>query len=71
MFEFLRNPELDFFGFFIPWIMVLGVIGFLLAWGTVLCMEKFGWTHAIWHLPLFFIALCLLFTFALGLILLP
>jgi hypothetical protein len=71
MFEGLRNPELDILGFFIPWAMVIGVAGFLLAWASVLGMQKLGWTTGIWHLPLFFVALCLIFTFTLGLLLMP
>jgi len=71
MLDALRNPEIDILGFFIPWVMVVGVIGFLLAWASVLGLEKLGWTRRIWHLPLFFVALCLIFTFSLGLLLMP
>jgi hypothetical protein len=69
--EGLNYPELDFLGFFIPWAMVMGVMGFLLAWLAVLGMERLGWTRVIWHLPLFFVALCLIFSFCLGLIFTP
>lgn len=71
MFEGLRNPEIELLGFFLPWGLVMGVMGFLLAWVAVLALEKAGWTKYIWHLPLFFVALCLVFTFGLGLIFQP
>jgi hypothetical protein len=69
--ESLRNPEIDLLGLFIPWAMIIAVPGFLLAWLTVLILEKLRWTTFIWHLPLFFVGLCLFFTFALGLLFTP
>jgi len=60
MFETLRLPEIDFLGLYLPWAFVMGVAGFLVAWGLTLFLESLGWTRWIWHLPLFFIALAVL-----------
>lgn len=67
----LRNPEIDFFGFLIPWGLAMGVLGFLLAWLITGVLEHFCLTRHIWHLPLFFAALVLLCGMLLGLIFTP
>ena len=67
----LRTPEFRFGDFLLPWGMVIGTIGFLLAWGAVSVMERLGWTRGIWHLPLFFVALAVFLGCIVGLILAP
>jgi len=67
----LRVPEFRFGDFLVPWGMVISVLGFLLAWVTVMVLERVGWTRGIWHLPLFFVALCVVFGCSLGLIFAP
>lgn len=69
--DVLAFPELDILGFFIPWGMVMGVLGFLLAWVVTLLLEHYGLTRYIWHLPLFFVALVLFCSCLLGLIFAP
>jgi len=51
--------------------MVIGAIGFLLAWAAVSVMERLGWTRGIWHLPLFFVALAVFLGCIVGLIFAP
>ena len=67
----LRNPELRFGDFLVPWGMVIGVLGFLGAWIAIGVMERFGWTRGIWHLPVFFVALAVFLGSVIGLILAP
>jgi len=67
----LRNAELDLFGFLLPWGLVMGILGFFLAWLLTGLLEHLGWTRHIWHLPLFFAALVLLCATLLGLIFTP
>jgi hypothetical protein len=51
--------------------MVVGTLGFLAAWLATLALERLGLTRHIWHLPLFFVALAVLFGATLGLALSP
>lgn len=70
-FDWLRNPEINLIGFFIPWWWMIGTAGFLLAWLAAIALEQLGWTRSIWHLPLFFLALAAFFSSVLGLLLAP
>lgn len=65
------TPELHFGDFLFPWGMVIGAIGYLLAWFVIVLMERKGLTRRIWNLPLFFVALAVLFGCVIGLILAP
>lgn len=67
----LTTPEIDLFGFLLPWGMAIGTLGFLAAWVCTLALERLGLTRHIWHLPLFFVALAVLFGTAFGLALSP
>lgn len=67
----LSNPEFRVGAFSIPWGMLIGILGFLVAWGIVSGMEWLGWTRQVWHLPLFFVALAILVGCGLGLLLAP
>jgi hypothetical protein len=40
--------------------------GFLIAWLVVAIMERIGLTRYVWHLPLFFVALVILFGSLIG-----
>ena len=55
--EFLRWPELDIFGFLIPWDMMIMALGVVTAWVVARALEMLGLTRHVWHLPLFFVAL--------------
>lgn len=67
----LRVPEFQIGDFLLPWGMVISTLGFLAAWFLVLILEQKGLTRAIWHLPLFFVALAVVFGCGLGLIFAP
>ncbi|GAT33871.1 hypothetical protein TSACC_22291 [Terrimicrobium sacchariphilum] len=51
--------------------MVVSALGFLLAFFVVQLLERLELTRNIWHLPLFFVALSVLFGSLLGLIFAP
>lgn len=67
----LQVPEFYIGGFLIPWSMVIWICGFIIAWAVLMLMERKGWTRFVWHLPLFFIALVVLFSCLLGRICAP
>jgi dolichyl-phosphate-mannose--protein O-mannosyl transferase len=67
----LRNAAIDFLGTFIPWWLVVGVMAYLAAWVVTMLLERLHLTRHIWHLPLFFVALVVLFFSVIGLILAP
>jgi hypothetical protein len=67
----LDMPELRFNDLLIPWCMVIGVLGFVAAWLVVAIMERTGLSRFVWNLPLFFLALVVLFSSVIGLSLLP
>jgi len=67
----LTTAELAFGDFLVPWGMVIGALGFLLAWILVVIMERTGLTRRVWNLPLFFVALAVLFGCVIGLIFAP
>jgi hypothetical protein len=67
----LRIPEILLGDFMLPWGMVIGALGFLIAWLLVGVLERLRLTRHIWNLPLFFIALAVLCGSALGLLLAP
>jgi hypothetical protein len=67
----LNRPELRFTELLIPWIVMIGLLGFLAAWLVVAIMEHSGLARYVWHLPLFFLALVVLFSSVIGLAFLP
>jgi hypothetical protein len=67
----LNRPEIRFLDLFFPWIMLIGFLGFLAAWLVVAIMEHTGLSRYVWHLPLFFLALVVLFSSVIGMLLLP
>jgi hypothetical protein len=67
----LNRPELRFTELLIPWIVMIGLLGFLAAWLVVAIMEHTGLARYVWHLPLFFLALVVLFSSVIGLAFLP
>jgi Protein of unknown function (DUF1656) len=69
--NFLRNSEQRTYDFNTPWSMVILVLGFLCAWAATTVLEHLGWTRHVWHLPLFFCALVVLFGSLIGLIFAP
>ena len=69
--EVLKNAAIDVLGMFIPWWLVVGALAYLAAWVVVMKLERLHLTRHIWHLPLFFLALIVLFFSVIGLILAP
>ena len=57
----LNRPEFRFLDLQFPWIAAIGLSGFLVAWLVVAVMERMGLSRYVWHLPLFFVALVILF----------
>jgi Protein of unknown function (DUF1656) len=67
----LNNPEFRFMDLLVPWIFVIGVIGFMISWLIAMILERTGMSRKIWHFPLFFVALFVLVTCLLGYIFSP
>jgi hypothetical protein len=67
----LQNAAIELLGTFIPWWLVVGVLAYVSAWLLVIGLERLHLTRHIWHLPLFFVALVVLFFSVIGLILAP
>ena len=67
----LNRPEFRFSEVLLPWIMIVGALGFLSAWLVVMIMEHTGLSRYVWHLPLFFVGLVVLFSSLIGMMCLP
>jgi hypothetical protein len=67
----LNRPELRFSEVLVPWIMIVGALGFLLAWMVVAIMEHTGLSRYVWQLPLFFVGLVVLFSSLIGMAVFP
>ena len=65
------QPELSVAGLLVPWIMFVGAIGFLAAWLVMAILERTGLSGHLWHLPLFFVALLVLFSSLIGALFFP
>jgi hypothetical protein len=65
------NAEIEVMGLYVPWWMAVGVLAYLAAWLVAMGLERAHLTRYIWHLPLFFLALVLLFFSVIGLALAP
>jgi hypothetical protein len=69
--EALKRPELRFTEVLVPWIMIVGVLGFLMAWLVAAVMEHTGLSRYVWQLPLFFVGLVVLFSSLIGMAVFP
>jgi len=67
----MDQPEIRIGDLLVPWILVIGTMGFLLAWVVVAILEYAGLSRYVWHLPLFFVALVVLFTSLIGIVFHP
>jgi Protein of unknown function (DUF1656) len=45
----LNRPEFRFLDLLFPWIMLIGLLGFLAAWFLVAIMERTGLSRYVWH----------------------
>jgi glucan phosphoethanolaminetransferase (alkaline phosphatase superfamily) len=71
VFRIESRPEYRLLGLFVPWIFIVSLVGFFTAWIVVAIIERTGLSRQIWHLPLFFLALVVLFTSMFGYLLFP
>lgn len=67
----LHNPEWNVLDLLVPWNLGILCLGFLASWLVITLLERLGWTRLVWHLPLFFLALVVLITSALGFVFHP
>jgi hypothetical protein len=67
----LNLPELSFGEVLVPWILIVGALGFLAAWLVVAIMECTGLSRHVWHLALFFAGLVILFSSLIGMVISP
>ena len=65
------NAEIRFVDLLVPWVLVIWTVGFLLAWLVVAILEYAGLSRYVWHLPLFFVALVVLFASLTGIVFRP
>jgi hypothetical protein len=54
-----------------PGITIVGALGFLAAWLVAAILERTGLFRHVWHLPLFFLALVVLFSSLIGEVFFP
>jgi hypothetical protein len=66
-----NRPELRFSEILVPWIMIVAALGFLMAWLVIAIMEHSGLSRYVWHLPLFFVGLVVLFSSLIGMVCFP
>jgi Protein of unknown function (DUF1656) len=67
----LSRPEFRLGEVLVPWTVILGAMGFLTAWLVVAIMEYTGLSRHVWHLPLFFAGLVVLFSSLIGMAISP
>ena len=65
------RPEISVAGLLVPWIVTIGALGFLAAWLVAAILERTGLARHVWHLPLCFLALVILFSSLIGAVLFP
>jgi len=58
----VSRPELRFTELLVPRIMIAWALGFLVAWLVVAIMEHTCLSRYVWHIPLLFLALIVLFS---------
>ena len=58
----VSRRELSFTELLVPRIMIAGALGFLVAWLVVAIMEHTCLSRYVWHIPLLFLALIVLFS---------
>ena len=67
----LRTAGTYVAGLLVPWITFVGALGFLAAWLVMAILERTGLSRHVWHLPLFFVALLVLFSSLIGAVFFP
>ena len=67
----LNRPEFRLGEVLVPWNVIIGTLGFFTAWLVVRIMEYTGLSRHVWHLPLFFLGLVVLFSSLIGMAFFP
>ena len=67
----LNRPEFRFTEVLVPWVLIVGVLGFLTAWLAVAILERTGLSRYVWHLPFFFVGLVVLLSSLIGMVVSP
>ena len=67
----LNRAEFTFSEVLVPWIVIVVTLGFLMAWLVVAILERTGLSRYVWHLPLFFVGLVVLFSSLIGMVVSP
>jgi len=67
----LDRPEFRLGEVLVPWTLIIGALGFFAAWLVVAIMEYTGLSRYVWHLPLFFLGLVVLFSSLIGMAISP
>jgi hypothetical protein len=67
----LNLPEFRLGEVLLPWSVIIGTLGFFTAWLVVTLMEYTGLSRYVWHLPLFFAGLVVLFGSLIGMAISP
>jgi Protein of unknown function (DUF1656) len=67
----LNLPEFRLGEVLLPWSVIIGTLGFFTAWLVVTLMEYTGLSRHVWHLPLFFAGLVVLFGSLIGMAISP
>ena len=67
----LNRAEFRLSEMLVPWILIVSALGFLTAWLVVAILERTGLSRYVWHLPLFFVGLVVLFGALIGLAVSP
>ena len=63
------RPEISVAGLLVPWIVIIGGLGFLAAWLVAAMLT--GLARHVWQLPLCFLALLILFSSLIGAVFFP
>ena len=67
----LNRAEFTFSEVLVPWIVIVGALGFLMAWLVVAILERTGLSCYVWHLPFFFVGLVVLLSSLIGMVVSP
>lgn len=67
----LDRPEFRLGEVLVPWTVIISALGFLTAWLVVAIMEYTGLSRYVWHLPIFFVGLVVLFSSLIGMAISP
>ena len=67
----LNRAEFTLSEVLVPWIVIVGALGSFLAWFVVAILERTGLSRYVWHLPLFFVGLVVLFISLIGMVVFP